>query len=118
NAGRQQAEAGRAHVHKEVVDEQQTANVPTTYEELHVARVPERGGASDIGPDAFTNRDFDIPLRGEEVVTKKEARVAEEVHLRKQQVTEGQRVDDTVRKERVRVEGSGVDQTQGNVPLE
>jgi len=118
NVGKQQADASRAHVHKEVVDAQQTVNVPTTYEELHVARVPVRGGASDIGPDAFTNRDFDIPLRGEEVVTKKEARVAEEVHLRKEQVTEDQHVGDTVRKERVRVEGSGVDQTQGNVPLE
>ncbi|MGZ3716163.1 MAG: YsnF/AvaK domain-containing protein, partial [Ktedonobacterales bacterium] len=91
---------------------------PTTYEELHVERLPMWGGASDVGPDAFTDRDIDIPLRGEEVVANKEARVAEEVHLRKQQVTENQRVGDTVRKERVRIEGSGVDQAPGDVPLD
>ncbi|MGZ3601439.1 MAG: YsnF/AvaK domain-containing protein [Ktedonobacterales bacterium] len=118
NVGKQQAEMGRAHIHKDVVEEQQTVNVPTTYEELHVERVPVRGGASDVGPDAFTDRDIDIPLRGEEVVATKEARVAEEVRLRKQHVTENQRVGDTVRKERVRIEGSGVDQAPGDVPLD
>lgn len=80
-------------------------------------RVPVRGDAIDVGPDAFTERDFDIPLRGEEVVANKEARVAEEVRFRKQQITEDQRVSDTVRKERVRIEGGGIDQGESDAPL-
>lgn len=119
NVGKQQTEMGRAHIHKDVFEDQQAVNVLRTYEDLHVERVPMWGGASDIGSDAFTDRDFDIPLRGEEVVANKEARVAEEVRLSKQQVTENQRVGDTVRKERVRIEGSDVfDQAQGDAPLE
>ena len=40
--------------------------------------------ASDLGPDAFTEKDIDVPLMGEQVVTDKRAHVAEEVRLRKQ----------------------------------
>lgn len=117
NVGKQQTEAGRAHVHKDVIEEQQSVDVPVTHEELRVEHVPAQGNA-DLGPDAFTERDIDVPLRGEQVVANKNARVAEEVHLHKQQVTENQHVGDTVRKERVRIEGDGIDQAQGDMPLE
>lgn len=113
---KQQREMDRAGNHDDVIEEQQTLNVPATHEELDVERVPVRGHAIDVAPDAFTERDFDIPLRGEEVVAKKEARLAEEVRLRKQQVTENQHVSDTVRKERVRIEGGGIDEGESDVP--
>lgn len=115
NIGKQQVETGRARVHKDVIEEQQAVNVPTTHEELRVEHVPVQGDAADVGPDAFTDRDIDVPLRGEQVVANKETHVAEEVHLHKQQVTENQQVGGTVRKERVRIDG--VDQAQGDVPL-
>lgn len=117
NIGKQQTEAGRARIQKDVVEEQQTTDVPVTHEELRVEHVPVQGGDRDIGPDAFTERDIDVPLRGEQVVVNKEARVTEEVQLHKQQVTENQQVSDTVRKERVRIEGEGINQGQGDVPL-
>lgn len=99
-------------------EEQQTTDVPVMYEELRVEHVSVQGGGRDIGPDVFTERDFDVPLRGEQVVTNKASRVTEEVQLHKQHVTENQRVGDTVRKERVRIEGEGIGQVPGDVPLD
>lgn len=112
----QQTEVGRARIHKDVIEEPQMVNVPTTHEEWGVEHVPVQGDVIAVGPDAFTERDIDIPLRGEEVVAKKVARVAEEVRLRKRHVTENQRVAETVRKERVRIEGAGIDQGESDVP--
>ena len=115
-AQKTQGEAGRVHVSKDVVEEQQTLNVPVTREEVTVERVPVQGqAATDIGPDAFTERDIDVPVMGEQVTAEKRAKVNEEVHLHKRAITENQQISDTVKKERVNVEG--VDD-QGDVPLD
>jgi len=115
--GKKRQEAGKVHLRKDVVEERQSVNVPVTHEEVRVERVPvDDQRAADLGPDAFTEKDIDVPLMGEQVVTDKRARVAEEVHLRKQAVTEQQRVSDTVKKERVRVEGEGI--AEGDVPID
>lgn len=114
-ARKQQQEAGRVHINKDVVEEQQTLNVPVTREEVRVEHVPVQGQSGDIGPDAFQERDIDVPVMGEQVTAEKRAKVNEEIHLHKRAVTENQQVSDTVRKERVNVEG--VD-NQGNVPLD
>ncbi|HKV83696.1 MAG TPA: PRC and DUF2382 domain-containing protein [Ktedonobacterales bacterium] len=114
-ARKTQQEAGRVHVSKDVVEEQQTLNVPVTREEVRVERVPVQGQSGDIGPDAFQDRDIDVPVMGEQVTAEKRAKVNEEIHLHKRAVTENQQVSDTVRKERVNVEG--ID-NQGDVPLD
>ncbi len=104
-AGKQQEEVGRVHLHKEVVEEQETVNVPLRRERVTVERVPVTGDASiDDGQDAFTERDIDVPVMGEEAVVGKRTVVAEEVRLHKDIVTEQQQVSDTVRKERVIVD--------------
>lgn len=115
-AQKQQQEAGRVHVNKDVVEEQQTLTVPVTREEVRVERVPVQGrAATDLGPDTFQERDIDVPVMGEQVTAEKRAQVNEEIHLHKRAVTENQQVSDTVRKERVNVEGAD---SQGNVPLD
>ena len=103
--GRREQEIGRVHVHKDVVEEPQSVTAPVTHEEVTVERVPVQGEYTP-SPDAFTEKDIDVPVMGEELVTDKRAKVTEEVRLRKQPVTEEQQVSDTVRKERVRVEGA------------
>jgi len=103
--GKREQEIGRVRLHKDVVEEQQTITAPVTHEEVTVERVPVRGEYTP-GPDAFTEKDIDIPLMGEELVVDKRASVTEEVRLHKQLVTEEQQVSDTVRKERVRVESA------------
>ncbi len=111
-AGTRQDEVGQVHVHKDVVEEQQSVEVPVQREAVTVERVPvsEQVDAGAVR-DAFTERDIDVPVMGEEAVVGKQARVTEEVRLHKDTVTEQQQVSDTVRKERIRVEGA--DQVRG-----
>ena len=117
SVNKERQEAGRVRLRKDVVEERQSLNVPVTHEEVRVERVPvDDQRASDLGPDAFTEKDIEVPLMGEQVVTDKRARVAEEVRLRKQAVTDQQRVSDTVKKERVRVEGEGI--AEGDIPID
>ena len=104
--GKQQQQVGDVRLHKDVVTEQQTVNTPVTREEVTVERVAMQGQATDVGPDAFTEKDIDVPVMGEKVVVGKQVRETEEVRLHKQDVTEQQQVSDTVRKERVTVEGA------------
>ena len=106
NVGKERGQAGAVHLHKDVYEEQQAVNVPVSHEEVRVEHVPVQGdAATDLGPDTFVEKDIDVPLMAEQAVVNKEARVTDEVHLHKQTVTENQRVADTVRKERVTVEG-------------
>lgn len=109
---RDAAGAGRAHVHKDVVEQQQTISAPVTHEELRVEHRPVRG---DVPPDAqpFQEQDIDIPLMGEQLNVEKHAHVVDELHLRKESVTEQQQASGTVRKERINIEG--VDQPRNNV---
>lgn len=102
-------EVGAAHVRKDVSTEQQSLEVPVTHDELRVERVPfEEGAATSVlGPDVFTEKDIDVPLMGEQVELEKRTRITEEVVLRKRHVTERRTFTGEVRKERVRVEGTG-----------
>jgi uncharacterized protein (TIGR02271 family) len=106
-AGTRRREEGRVRVHKDVVEEQETVTVPVTREEVRVERVPVRDddAAADV-TDAFVERDVEVPVMGEEAVVEKRAHVVEEVLLRKDVVADQQQVGDTVRKERVVVEGA------------
>jgi len=100
-----QQEEGRVRLHKEVVEERQTLTVPVSREEVHIERVAVSSNVP-ADADAFTERDISVPLMGEEVVTAKRAHVVEEVRLRKDQVTQTEQVTDSVRKERVVIEGT------------
>ena len=101
--GKRREEEGRVHIHKDVVEEPRTETVETQHERVTVERVPLSG--STTTDDAFTDRDIDVPLYGEEVVVGKQVRGVEEVRVRKDVVTEDEQVTDTVRKERVEVDG-------------
>lgn len=111
-AGTREEEIGRVHVGKDVVEEQQTVSAPVSHEEVYVERVPTEGRPVEPGDDAFQERDIDVPVMGEELVTGKRAQVTDEVRIGKREVTEQQQATDTVRKERLHV-----DQTdgQGNI---
>jgi stress response protein YsnF len=65
----------------------------------------------DVGSDAFTEKDIDVPVMGEELVAGKRAVVKDEVRVYKEPITEERQVSDTVRKERVTVDGA--DDVQG-----
>ncbi len=106
-ADKQRQQIGDVHLHRDTVQEQQTVQAPVTHEEVTVERRP--GDDRALANDAFTDKDIDIPVMGEQLNVSKEAHVAEEVHLRKDRVTEQQQATDTVRRERLRVDGQSDD---------
>jgi uncharacterized protein (TIGR02271 family) len=102
-AGTQETEAGRVRIHKDVVTEQQTLSVPVQKERVTVERVPLSGEVT-ASEDAFVERDLEIPVMGETVVTGKRVVGVEEVRVHKDSVTEQQQITDTVRKEQVTID--------------
>ncbi len=110
-AGKQQEQLGEVHVHKSVVEEQQTVSAPVTHEELDVERVPLHNQVQDAPADAFQERDINIPLQGEQLVAGKQVVEAEEVRLHKRDVTEQEQVSGAVRKEQVTIDGENVEET-------
>jgi len=112
--GKRQEQVGDVHLHKEVVTEQESVPVTLRHEEVTVERVPVTGQTSQADlQTAFQGQDIDVPVMGEEAVVSKQAHEVEEVRLHKQATEEQQQVSDTVRRERVVVDG--VDQQQSGI---
>jgi len=97
-------QAGEVAVSKHVVQEQVNVPVQVTHEEVTINRVPvDRpvGATDQIVDDGDVIR---VPVTQEVVTVDKEARVVEEIEIRKHAVTEQQNVSDTVRREVVDVD--------------
>ncbi len=102
---KRQEEQSQVHLHKDIVTEQQTVSVSLQQEHVYVDRVAVTDQTPVDMADAFQSRDIEVPVMGEKVIVGKQVQVVEEVRLHKDVVTENQQVTDTVRKERVTVEG-------------
>jgi uncharacterized protein (TIGR02271 family) len=107
-------QAGEVGLHKEVVSEQKTMDVPVTREEAVVERRPvdRRPADRPIGED----ESIKVPLREERVEVEKRPVVTEEVEVGKRPVQETERVSGTVRREEARVEGEGDVDVRGDEP--
>jgi len=99
-------EAGTVQVTKDVTEEERTLEVPVTREEVHVETHPVDEAATDTS-QAFQGGTIEVPVREEQVETRKEPRVAEELEIEKTAVQDTETVSDTVRREDVRVEQQG-----------
>jgi uncharacterized protein (TIGR02271 family) len=99
-------EAGEVRVSKDVVEEQQTLEVPVTREQITVRSTDVRSTDADTS-QAFQGGTISVPVREEGVEVNKQVRVAEELEIDKTAVQDTERVTDTVRKERVNVEEVG-----------
>jgi uncharacterized protein (TIGR02271 family) len=100
-AGTREREAGAINVRKRVRTDQETIEVPTRHEEVHVERVPVEGEATEaeIGDDEVS-----IPVTEEEVVVEKRPVAKEEVRIRKDVVEDTEVVEEDVRREEVDVD--------------
>lgn len=101
---KQRREMSRVRVHKYVTEEPQTVTLSVTHEEVSVKHVHMKGRI-EPSPNAFTERDIEMPLMGEEIVVNKRALVVEEVHLHKSQITADHAVNEVIRKEHLYVNG-------------
>lgn len=106
-AERMREQAGEVRLEKNVVEEEQTLDVPVTREEVEVRRVStDRRAGTEAG--AFESGDtIRVPVTAERVSVTKEPHVVEELEISKRPVTETQRVSERVRREEVDIEESG-----------
>ena len=105
--GKTEREAGRVRLKKYVVEDEVTQTVPVRREEVRVEREPitdaNRGDAVD-GP-AISEEEHEVVLHAEEAVVDKQAVPKERVRLETDVTTDEETVSDTVRKERIDVDG-------------
>ncbi|MDQ2714385.1 MAG: YsnF/AvaK domain-containing protein [Chloroflexota bacterium] len=104
-ADKQRVQAGEVALHKDVVTEQKSIDVPVTHEEVYIERRPGSGQASDlpIGEDEVIR----VPVTDEQVNVSKQSVVTGEVAIGKRQVQETKTYTDTVKHEEARIEREG-----------
>ncbi len=104
--GTRQVERGGVRVRAYVVEEPVREAVALREERVEVERRPVQARAVDAG-DVFQERDIELTETAEELVVSKEARVVEEIALRKEAAERVETVQDTVRHTEVEVEDLG-----------
>ena len=104
---KREVQQGEVRVHKRVESERQSIPVSVMHEEVHVEQrdVTARPLTEAATIRAFEEGTIRIPIRGEEVVVRKEAVVTGEVVINKERTVERQEITDTVRKQHVEVDG-------------
>ncbi|WP_216900152.1 PRC and DUF2382 domain-containing protein [Nocardia alni] len=102
--GTERTEAGTARLHKHVVTENQTVDVPVTHEEVHLEREPITD-PSQVRSREMGDQEQEVILHEDRVTVHKESVPVERVRLAVDEVEERETVSDTVRKERIDTEG-------------
>lgn len=105
NVSKHNVRTGEVVLHKDIVEEQQSVNVPVSHEEVVVER--RAVGAVPSDEPITEEETIRIPVSEERVDVDKDTLVTGEVALRKRVVQETQQVTDSVRKERAHVEVEG-----------
>jgi len=112
--GKRQVSGGRVRIHTHVVQQPVQEQVNLTDERVRVERTPVNRPATDADR-LMQDRTIEATERHEEAVVTKDARVKEEVRLRKDTDRHTETVRDSVRKTKVEVDDSrGQSQRTGN----
>lgn len=106
NVGKKEVEQGGVRVHKYVQERPVEADVTLREEHVKVDRRPVDRPAAGIG-DTFKETTIDVTQKAEKAVVNKEARVVEEVVVRKDVNQRTEKVRDTVKRTDVQVEELG-----------
>lgn len=101
NVEKRPVSAGSVNIRKEVHTEHKTIEVPVQREEVVIERRPASGEA---GGTIGAHQEIHIPLREEQVHVEKETVAKEDVVVGKRTVHDTQRVDETLRKEEIKVD--------------
>jgi uncharacterized protein (TIGR02271 family) len=100
-------QAGEVEIRKDVVEEQQTIQVPVTREEVHIRRTATDRDATSADGTFSEGETIRVPVMEEEVQVTKRPRVVEEIEVEKVARQDTERASGTVRKEQVNVTGEG-----------
>jgi len=99
-------QAGEVQVHKEVVTENRTIDVPVKREEVFVERHPVDRPATDADFKAG-DQTISVPVTEEHVTLEKRPVVREELEIGKREVADTERVSGQVRREEAHIERTG-----------
>jgi len=110
NVGKRQVEQGGMRIHTHVEEQPVEQQVTLHKEQVSVERRPVNRAADASDIDAFKEGTFEVSETSEEAVVQKQARVVEEVVVKKDATDRTETVRDTIRKTKV-----DVDETSGNV---
>ena len=103
--GKDRVQTGNVGVHKEIVTENRTINVPVEHEEVVITTTKLTGDAD--GGTIDDGEEIRVPVSEERVHVEKEVVPTAEVHLNRKTVQDTQQVVDSIRKEKVKVERDG-----------
>lgn len=106
SVGKRDVSHGRVRIRSYVVETPVQEQVNLREERVEVERRPVSGttGTGSLTGDPFQERTIEVEERGEEAVVSKDARVTEEVVVRKEAEQRTETVSDTVRKTEVDIE--------------
>jgi uncharacterized protein (TIGR02271 family) len=106
HVGKREVGHGRVRIQSRVVERPVSEQVTLRQERVEVERRPVSGEYRDgkLGSDPFQERTIEVEERSEEAVVSKEARVVEEVVVRKEAEQRTETVSDTVRRTEVDVD--------------
>ncbi|WP_053363019.1 YsnF/AvaK domain-containing protein [Bacillus sp. FJAT-27251] len=105
DVNKQQVQAGEVTVHKDVVEEQKTIDVPVSREEVYVEQRKVDGDRMETTSPIGDDETIHIPIRKERVDVNKKSVVTDEVVVGKREVQDTEKVTENLKKEEVRLEG-------------
>ncbi len=98
---KESVQTGEVRIGKDVIEEEQSVDVPVKREEV---RVTSRSVDRPATGETFQEQDIAVPVHEEKVSVSKDARVVEELDVEKDVVEDTERVTETVRREEFRVD--------------
>ncbi|MEH7118608.1 YsnF/AvaK domain-containing protein [Neobacillus vireti] len=104
---KQRVQTGEVEVKKEVVNEEETVNVPVQHEEVYVERRAVDKTEADTTTPIGEDETIRVPIVEEKVEVTKKPVVTEELVIGKKQVTETQQVTENVKREEAKVTKDG-----------
>ncbi|MCG7344189.1 YsnF/AvaK domain-containing protein [Sporosarcina sp. ACRSL] len=109
NVDKEEVERGEISLHKDVVEEEQSFDVPVRHEEVYVERRPVNEYESDVNSYKMQHDDetIRVPITEERLEVTKKPYVSEEIVVGKRQVEDTETVNETVKREEARLEQSG-----------
>ena len=114
NVSKQAVQSGEVSLGKNVVEQQQTINVPVTHEEVYIENRPVTDATVDDATPIGEGESIRVPVSAERVNVSKDTVVTGEVSIAKRAVQETQQVTDTVSHEEARLDQSGNPIITGN----
>lgn len=112
-ADKREVQAGEVHVHKDIVTETKSIDVPVTREEIVIERHAVNNSVTGNADFNEKDQEIRIPVMEEQVTIEKTPVVREEVEIGRRSVTETEHLTGTVQREELRVDNQGDVRTAG-----